>query len=295
MLEDLSTEKSNPKTMSLDEMSTSEILSEMNTEDALISRVVGSQLRTIKKVVDDIVYSLNNSGRLVYIGAGTSGRLGVLDAVECEPTFGAGESEIIALIAGGPQAMFHAQEGAEDSEALGREDLKKINLTEMDTVVGITASGRTPYVIGAINYAKEINASLAGITCNRNTEIAKITQNCVELNVGPEILTGSTRLKAGSAQKMVLNMLSTVSMIKVGKVYGNLMVDLHATNEKLIDRAIRIIKDTTGVSSSVALSELKKANGSTKVAIVALLRDISPTRARELIEKNGGFIRGIVR
>lgn len=294
MLENLSTEKQNPNTMNLDQMDTSDILREMNLEDSQIYLAVQAQIPVITRMINDIVHSLKSGGRLIYMGAGTSGRLGVLDAVECEPTFGVDSSQIFGLIAGGEKAMFHAVEGAEDSFELGQQDLENARLSENDTVIGITASGRTPYVLGGIDYAKKIGASVGGVTCNSGSELAQHAPNCAEIVTGPEILTGSTRLKSGTAQKMVLNMISTISMIRFGKVYGNLMVDLHATNEKLVDRAIRIIKRATNVSNEKAEEMLKKANYETKPAIVAILQSVSVKDAYKLLDENNGFVRKIV-
>lgn len=289
MLESLSTEKTNPSTTNLDRMSVSEILQEMNREDKTIPAAIKSQLPKIESIVDDVVDSLRSGGRLIYIGAGTSGRLGVLDAVECEPTFGVSPDQIFGLIAGGQSAMFKAVEGAEDSAELGAGDLKKVHLQANDTVIGIAASGRTPYVIGGLQYAKEVHASVAGVVCNLHSKIAGVVSNCVELDVGPEILTGSTRLKSGTAQKMVLNMISTTSMVKLGKVYGNLMVDLKASNVKLIDRAVRIIIKTTGVSQEDALTTLKAANMNTKVSIVMLKKKVQADEAVKLLDDNDGM------
>ena len=259
MLENLSTEHRNEKTMKLDEMSIKEVLQSMNEEDRTVALAVEKEIEQIEKVVQTVIKSFEEEGRLIYIGAGTSGRLGILDAVECPPTFGTDDKMVQGFIAGGLKAFTKAVEGAEDREELAEEDLKSIGLNEKDTVIGIAASGRTPYVIGGLKYAQSVGASTASISCNKNAEISKYANLNVEVETGAEILTGSTRLKAGTAQKLVLNMISTASMIGVGKVYKNLMVDVQSTNEKLVERSKRIIVEATGASYEVAAEYYEKA------------------------------------
>ena len=244
-LDKLTTESRHPETMNLDGMSLAEMLAKMNQEDRKVPVAVELALADIEAVVKAAIASFKQGGRLIYMGAGTSGRLGVLDAAECVPTFGVSPEMVVGLIAGGEQAMTVAVEGAEDSTVLGKEDLVALNLTAKDTVVGIAASGRTPYVIGALEYATQVGASTATIACNLNSEISQYSQMPIEVDCGPEVLTGSTRLKAGTAQKLILNMISTASMIGIGKVYQNLMVDVQATNEKLEERSKRIIMEAT--------------------------------------------------
>ena len=228
---------------------------------------------------------------MIYVGAGTSGRLGILDAVECVPTFGVSPDLVQGFIAGGMKAFTVAVEGAEDSVYLGEEDMKSINLTENDTVIGIAASGRTPYVIGALNYARELNAKTAAISCNKNAEISKHAELVIEIETGPEVLTGSTRLKAGTAQKLVLNMISTASMIGIGKVYENLMVDVLSTNEKLTERSKRIIMEATEVDYETAATYYEKAQHHVKTAIVMILLECSYNEAVQKLTESNGFVR----
>ncbi|MFJ7991670.1 N-acetylmuramic acid 6-phosphate etherase [Peribacillus frigoritolerans] len=291
MLEHLTTESRNEKTMSLDEMGTLEFLEVMNEEDIKVAHCVKKELPQISKAVDMIVEAMNKNGRLIYMGAGTSGRIGLLDAVECPPTFNTDPSEVVGLIAGGEKAFIKAVEGAEDSFELGPEDLKKIELTNRDVVVGIAASGRTPYVIAGLEYANQVGAGSVSISCNKGSEIGKIAKVAIEVVNGPEVLTGSTRLKAGTSQKFVCNMLSTASMVGVGKVYGNLMVDLQLTNEKLVERAKRIIMDATDCSYEIADEFLEKAHAQPKIAIVMILTNVSYEEASNRLVKAQGFIR----
>ncbi|BDR57146.1 N-acetylmuramic acid 6-phosphate etherase [Xylocopilactobacillus apis] len=290
-LESLSTEKSNPKTSELDKMSALEIVTIMNEEDQNVPKAIQNVLPEIAQAVDLIVKGFNAGGRLFYIGAGTSGRLGVLDAAECVPTFGTEPEMVQGLIAGGMKAMTIAVEGAEDDIDLGRQDLIDHQLTENDTVVGIAASGRTPYVIGGLEYAKEINAGTIALSCNHNSEISKHAEVGIEVVAGPEVLSGSTRLKAGTSQKLVLNMLSTASMVRIGKTYGNLMVDVRPTNEKLVERAKKMIITVTGVDEKTAESALKESNNSVKVAIVMILNQVSAKEAKKELTVANGFIR----
>lgn len=291
MLEKLSTEKRNNKTMHLDEMSLKEILEMMNEEDNSVPAAIANELAHIEKVVESVIQSLKLGGRLIYVGAGTSGRLGVLDAVECVPTFGVSPETVLGFIAGGMEAFTTAVEGAEDSVEKGALDMKSAMVSDKDTVVGIAASGRTPYVIGALDYAKEKGASTAAISCNKDAEISKHAEMVIEVDTGPEVLTGSTRLKAGTAQKLVLNMISTASMIGVGKVYQNLMVDVQSTNEKLIERSKRIIMEATQVDYETAGKYYKEANAHVKTAIVMILLQCSYEEAVRNLEESGGFIR----
>ncbi|MDI6679163.1 N-acetylmuramic acid 6-phosphate etherase [Bacillus wiedmannii] len=291
MLENLSTEHRNEKTMNLDEMSIKEVLQSMNEEDRTVALAVEKEIEQIEQVVQTVIQSFEREGRLIYIGAGTSGRLGILDAVECPPTFGTDNKMVQGFIAGGLKAFTKAVEGAEDREEFAEEDLKSIGLNEKDTVIGIAASGRTPYVIGGLKYAHSVGASTASISCNKNAEISKYAKLNVEVETGAEILTGSTRLKAGTAQKLVLNMISTASMIGVGKVYKNLMVDVQSTNEKLVERSKRIIVEATGVSYEVAAEYYEKAERSVKAAIVMVLLQCEYGEALEKLKEAKGFVK----
>ncbi|MDD1368774.1 N-acetylmuramic acid 6-phosphate etherase [Bacillus sp. MHSD_36] len=291
MLENLSTEHRNEKTMNLDEMSIKEVLQSMNEEDRTVALAVENEIEEIEKVVQIVIKSFEEEGRLIYIGAGTSGRLGILDAVECPPTFGTDDKMVQGFIAGGLKAFTKAVEGAEDREELAEEDLKSIGLNEKDTVIGIAASGRTPYVIGGLKYANSVGASTASISCNKNAEISKYAKLNVEVETGAEILTGSTRLKAGTAQKLVLNMISTASMIGVGKVYKNLMVDVQSTNEKLVERSKRIIVEATGVSYEVAGEYYEKAERNVKAAIVMVLLRCEYGEALKKLKEAKGFVK----
>ena len=290
-LEHLTTERRNENTMGLDEMSVTEALQKMNQEDQKVALAVEKELGSIEPVIKAIIRSFNQGGRLIYMGAGTSGRLGVLDAAECVPTFGVEPEMVQGLIAGGAQAMTVAVEGAEDSKELGRQDLVNLNLTDKDVVVGIAASGRTPYVIGALEYANSVGAATASLACNKQAEISKYAQMPIEVDAGPEFLTGSTRLKSGTAQKLVLNMLSTISMIGIGKVYNNLMVDVKPTNEKLIERSKRIIMEATGCEYAVAEQTFLAADQNVKLAIVMILTESSKSEAEKKLAKANGFIR----
>ncbi len=291
MLENLTTETRNVKTMNLDEMSITEFLTVMNEEDAKVAIAVKEEIPNIAKAVEAIVESKNNGGRLIYIGAGTSGRIGLLDAVECPPTFGTDSSEVVGLIAGGEKAFIKAVEGAEDSFELGVSDLKGISLTSKDIVIGIAASGRTPYVIGGLEYANELGAKTIAVCCNKGSAVGKVANIAIEVVNGPEVLTGSTRLKAGTSQKLVCNMLSTASMVGIGKVYGNLMVDVQLTNEKLVERAKRIIMEATGCDYVTAEKYLSFADNKPKVAIVMILTGLSKDEAINKLEENKGFVR----
>jgi N-acetylmuramic acid 6-phosphate etherase len=290
-LSDLTTETRNEETMNLDELSTAEILKIMNSEDQKVAQRVGKVLPDITQAVKQIILSFNKKGRLFYIGAGTSGRLGVLDAAECVPTFGTDPKMVQGLIAGGIKAMTIAVEGAEDSPELGAKDLQSQNLTNKDIVAGIAASGRTPYVIGGLDYAKKVGAATISLACNDHAKISKHADINIEISVGPEVLTGSTRLKSGTAQKLVLNMLSTASMIGIGKVYKNLMVDVKPTNAKLVERSKRIIMEATDVSYTVANDMFEKAGKDVKLAIVMILTDVDLNEAKKRLQVAKGFVR----
>ncbi len=290
-LEKLTTEQRNPKSLRLDEMSISQACELMNQEDQTVAFAVEKELSNIKQVIEKVIFSFNNGGRLIYMGAGTSGRLGVLDAAECVPTFGVDPSMVVGLIAGGEKAMTLAVEGAEDSKELGGEDLKNLALTKNDLVIGIAASGRTPYVIGGLDYATTIGATTATISCNKNAEISKHAQFPIEVDCGPEFLTGSTRLKSGTAQKLILNMISTISMIGIGKVYNNLMVDVKPTNEKLVERSKRIIMQATEADYDTAAKYFEAAEQDVKLAIVMILTNSSKTEAAAKLKYANGFVK----
>ncbi|QQK71372.1 N-acetylmuramic acid 6-phosphate etherase [Pectobacterium versatile] len=287
----LVSETRNPATMALDQLSTLEMMHAFNQEDRKVPEAIALVLPAIAEAVDLAAASLQEGGRLIYLGAGTSGRLGVLDASECPPTFGVPHGLVIGLIAGGPGALLKAVEGAEDDPALGEVDLKALNLTAADMVVGLAASGRTPYVIGALRYAHDVGCRTAAISCNPHSPIAQEAQVAISPVVGPEALTGSTRLKSGTAQKLVLNMISTGAMVKLGKVYQNLMVDVKATNVKLLDRACRIVVEATGAEREQAQQALVQADNEVKPAILMLLANIDVAAARERLKQHNGYLR----
>ncbi len=295
MLEKLGTEQRNSHTMSLDTMSIADVLLAMNQEDASVIKIIQGQLPKIEETVNAVIDSFQKGGRLIYVGAGTSGRLGILDAVECVPTFGVSPDMVVGLIAGGLKAFTKAVEGAEDNPELGVEDLKAITLNETDTVIGIAASGRTPYVIGALDYARQTAAHTVSISCNEGAEMSNHAEIVIELPTGPEVLTGSTRLKAGSAQKMVLNMISTAAMIGIGKAYQNLMIDVQATNLKLQERSKRIIMEATGADLHTATNIYKTSGKDVKTATVMILLDCTKEQATERISATGGFVRKAIR
>lgn len=290
-LEKMATEMRNAGTMALDEMTPIEIITVMNHEDERVAKVVKGALPQVAKAVEWTTKSLQTGGRIIYIGAGTSGRLGILDASECPPTFGVSYDCVVGIIAGGKEAFIKAVEGAEDNPDLGRDDLIGIHLTSKDTVIGIAASGRTPYVLGAMAYAKETGCRTVAIVCNENMEMSRAADIGIELLTGPEILTGSTRLKAGTAEKMVLNMISTASMVGIGKVYENLMVDVQQTNEKLVCRAENIVMEAVSCSREDARKALGEADGDAKLAITRMLLNCNIARARKLLEGASGKIR----
>lgn len=287
----LMTEHRNERTMNLDELSTEDFVTVMNDEDKLVPEAIAHEKKVIASVIDTVIEAFKNGGRLFYIGAGTSGRLGVLDAAECVPTFGVSRDEVIGLIAGGSKAMTEAIEGAEDNFKIAEVDLKEHILTEKDVVIGLAASGRTPYVIGGLKYAKSVGAKTAAIACVKDSEIVDIADTAIEIEVGPEILTGSTRLKSGTAQKLVLNMISTGAMVGIGKVYENLMVDVKPTNNKLRQRALNIISEIVEVPIEKSEQLFREARGNVKTAIVMGLHDISYSEATKRLKKADGFIR----
>ena len=287
----MSTEQINPKTIELDKMSIREALSVMNEEDHKVPAAIKEAIPQIEKAIEAVIEAFNNGGRLIYIGAGTSGRLGVLDAVECPPTFGTDPSQVVALIAGCDKAVVNAVEGAEDSTSLAETDLENIQLSEKDVVIGITASGRTPYVIHGIKFAKEKGCKTVGIACNKHSELGQVADIAIEVVVGPEVVTGSTRLKSGTAQKMILNMISTLSMVGIGKVYKHLMVDVQQTNLKLEARAINIVVSATDVNYERAKEVLQQADGSVKLAITMILLNCDKVTAKEKLKEANGFIR----
>ncbi|MCF0113717.1 MAG: N-acetylmuramic acid 6-phosphate etherase [Erysipelotrichaceae bacterium] len=289
-IRNLGTEQRNEKTSELDSLSTLEILQIMNDEDYNVVKAVGRALPQIEAVVKQMIKTLENGGRVIYTGAGTSGRTGIIDAVECGPTFGCTD-EFLGLIAGGYGAIFKAVEGAEDSEELGIQDLKENNFSSKDLFVGVAASGRTPYVIGGIKYAKELGATTACVCCNINTKIGSLVDYPIEVNAGPEVLTGSTRLKSGTCQKIIINMLSTTTMIGLGKVYKNLMVDVLATNEKLVERCRNIVMNATGCDYSKADEALKITNNQCKEAIVMIELGVGHEEAKEKLAKAKGWVR----
>ena len=285
------TEKRSPQTANIDRLSTLAMLEVMNDEDTTVPGAVRRVLPAIAQAVDAIVEHLRRGGRLLYVGAGTSGRLGVLDAVECVPTFNTDPETVQGIIAGGPLALTHAAEGAEDDRAAGYAEMVARNVSERDVVVGIAASGRTPYVIGALEAANAAGAATVAISCNEPAPMLDIAGIPIAVLVGPEIITGSTRLKSGTAQKLILNMLSTASMIRLGKVYQNLMVDMRVTNQKLMQRAQRIVAEITGVSSEEAGKLLEQTGHEVKTAIVVALLGVSPEAARARIAAAGGVLR----
>ena len=290
-LERLLTEKRNPDTKNIDMLSTLEIVSAIQREDEKVAAAVKMTLPDVAASVELIVDALKRGGRLFYLGAGTSGRLGVLDAAECPPTFSTEPELVQAIIAGGNAAMFQAVEGAEDDSQQARLDLQSRGLKPQDAVVGLSASGRTPYVIGGLRYAKQIGAVRLAVVCVPDAEMAADAQITMAALVGPEVIAGSTRMKAGTAQKMLLNMLSTATMVRLGKTYGNLMVDVRATNAKLTARVQRMVKDVTGASEQEVAIALEQAAGSAKTAIVMLLGRCSAQQSVQLLAQAHGSVR----
>lgn len=290
-LSSLTTEARNPRTSSLDNLNSLELVKLINSEDEKVAKAVADVADSIAEAIDIIADRLSHGGRLVYVGAGTSGRLGVLDAVECPPTFNTSPELVVGVMAGGTQGLLKAVEGAEDSRQQGEEDLKDLQLNARDVVVGIAASGRTPYVIGAVDYARRTGAYAIGFYCNRDAELKSHVDLSINPEVGPEVLSGSTRLKAGTATKLVLNMLSTGAMVRMGKTYSNLMVDVRATNEKLNERAGRIIEAITACSNAEARALLRQCDGELKTAVLVYTFDIEPELARLRLRDVNGHLR----
>jgi N-acetylmuramic acid 6-phosphate etherase len=287
----LRTEQVDEKFALLDVMTVDELLHVMNESDTEVPKAIAHVIPTIKIVIDEIIDRMLQGGRLIYMGAGTSGRLGVLDAAELGPTFSVAPTEVLAFIAGGNIALREAVEAAEDNTEISVAELKKINLSAQDIVIGIAASGRTPYVISALKYANEIGALSVGLTSNPGSEITKVAHHAIAVDTGPELLAGSTRLKSGTAQKLVLNMISTITMIRLGKTFGNLMVDLQITNEKLMDRAVRIIQNATGADRISALSALEESGHRVKVAILMILLHVDAPEAEVRLKTASNHIR----
>lgn len=288
------TEQPNPNSTHIDTLSTTDIITTINQEDRKVAIAIEKVIPQIALAVDAITEAIRNGGRLIYIGAGTSGRLGILDAVECVPTFSTSPDLVRGLIAGGEGALINAVEGAEDHPEHGKRDLQALDLTAQDVVCGIAASGRTPYVIGALNYAKELNTKTIAIACNVPSAILDIADIPIGVEVGPEVITGSTRMKSGTAQKMVLNMLSTGTMVKLGKVYGNLMVDVKVTNQKLAIRAQRLVMHLAEVNEQTAQSLLAQCNNEVKTAIVMHKRQVTVDKARELLNQANGLLGEVI-
>lgn len=284
-LEKLSTEENNPNSRDIELQDSLEIVRRINEEDKKVAFCVEKELGSISRLIDAILSRYEKETRIIYIGAGTSGRLGILDASECPPTYGVSFEKVQGIIAGGNEAIFKAKENAEDNPELGKQDLLNINLTENDVVIGLAASGRTPYVLGAIEYANSIGAITGSITCSKSSDLSKVSQYPIEVPVGAEIITGSTRMKAGTAQKMILNMISTTIMIKLGKVFSGYMVDVKTSNQKLIERAKRIIMKTANCDYEKASDALKKSGNDVKTAIVMILLDIDKNMAMEKLNQ----------
>ena len=287
----LVSETRNPQTMDLDALSTLDLVTRFNEQDALVAQAVKATLPQVARAVDAAATALKAGGRIIYMGAGTSGRLGVLDASECPPTFGVPHGLVVGLIAGGPGALLKAVEGAEDNAQLGEDDLVALSLTPHDLVVGLAASGRTPYVIGGLKYARRTGCTTVAISCNPDSPIAHEAEIAISPVVGPEALTGSTRLKSGTAQKLVLNMISTGAMVKFGKVYQNLMVDMKASNIKLVDRACRMLMESTGAPRDEAEAVLRQTDFEVKPAILMILTGLDAQAARARLSAHHGFLR----
>lgn len=286
----LVTEGRNPETYNIDSVSTIKMVEMINEEDKKVAFAVEKEKVNIAKAIDIIADRLSRGGRLIYVGAGTSGRLGILDAVECPPTYGVDPELVQGIIAGGYSAIFKAVEGAEDSFELGEKDLIDKELKECDVVCGIAASGRTPYVIGAMKYAKKVGAAVLSVTMNPDSEMAKLAGLSISVVVGPEVIMGSTRMKAGTAQKMVLNMLTTGAMIRLGKVYGNLMIDVKSSNEKLIARAKRIVMLATGENEEMVEEYLKKTNYNVKLTVLMIKTGLPMETSERLLEESHGYV-----
>ena len=290
-LSQMITEGRNPASQNIDELSTEAMLHVINDEDKKVALAVEAIVPQIAAAVDAICAAFQAGGRLIYCGAGTSGRLGILDASECPPTFGTPREQVIGLIAGGHTAILQAVENAEDNREQGAQDLKDIHFSRHDVLVGIAASGRTPYVLGALAYANELGATTVSITCNPGSAMSQVAAIALTPVVGPEVVTGSSRMKAGTAQKLVLNMLTTGSMIRSGKVYGNLMVDVEATNQKLVQRQVNIVMQATDCDEATASAALTACGGHCKTAILMVLADLAADEAKALLSQHQGFIR----
>lgn len=290
-LSKLMTESRNPASSQIDTLPTLDMLAVINSEDQKVPLAVAATLPEIARVVDLVVEAFANGGRLIYCGAGTSGRLGILDASECPPTYGTPREQVVGLIAGGHAAILQAVENAEDSPQMGEQDLRNLGFNARDVLVGIAASGRTPYVLGAIAYARSVGATAVAISCNPNSEMGQAADIAIEPVVGPEVVTGSSRMKAGTAQKLILNMITTGAMIRSGKVYSNLMVDVEATNAKLIQRQVNIVVEATECSPEEAEEALNQCQRHCKTAIVMILGGLSAPEASAVLSKNKGFIR----
>ena len=294
-LKGMSTETRNQNSMNLDIMTPLEVVTVMNNEDAKVAEAIKPMLPNIAQCVTWAIQSIEAGGRIIYMGAGTSGRLGVLDAVECPPTFGVAPEVVVGLIAGGEKAFVKAVEGAEDSRELGHDDLVNIGLEKRDIVIGIAASGRTPYVLGGLAYAQEIGCHTVAISCNPGSAIGQAAELAIEVVPGPEVLTGSTRLKSGTSQKLILNMISTATMVGCGKAYQNLMVDVMQTNEKLVVRAQNIVMEATGCDRETAREKIELASGSAKTAITMILADCGLEEAKERLTKAKGHVREAIK
>lgn len=293
-LNKIDTERSNPVSAKIDQENTTGILSIINSQDQLVALAVGKVLGDVAQAVDVITEKLSLGGRLIYLGSGTSGRLGVLDAVECPPTFGVDSGLVVGLMAGGSSAFVKAKEGAEDDRKAGEIDLKEIGFSAGDALVGLAASGRTPYVMGGMAYANALGAPVIALTCSSQSEMAKLAQITIAPDCGPEVITGSTRMKCGTAQKMVLNMITTAVMIKLGKVYGNLMVDVKASNKKLQERAVSIVMQATGAGQAEAAEVLDACRGNCKMAIVCIKCSMTYEEAAQALENENGFINRVL-
>ncbi|MEN4532526.1 N-acetylmuramic acid 6-phosphate etherase [Pantoea agglomerans] len=290
-LSQMITEGRNPASQNIDELSTEAMLRVINDEDKKVALAVEAIVPQIAAAVDAICAAFQAGGRLIYCGAGTSGRLGILDASECPPTFGTPREQVVGLIAGGHTAILQAVENAEDNREQGAQDLKDIHFSRHDVLVGIAASGRTPYVLGALAYANELGATTVSLTCNPGSAMSQVAAIALTPVVGPEVVTGSSRMKAGTAQKLVLNMLTTGSMIRSGKVYGNLMVDVEATNQKLVQRQVNIVMQATDCDEATASTALTACGGHCKTAILMVLADLAADEAKALLSQHQGFIR----
>lgn len=290
-LSNLVTESRNHNSENIDTLSTFDMLKVINNEDKKVPLAVEKALPEIAQLVDKVAIAFSQGGRLIYCGAGTSGRLGILDASECPPTYGTSHEMVIGLIAGGHKAILQAVENAEDNIQLGEQDLRQLNFNEKDVLVGIAASGRTPYVIGALNYAKSLGATTGAISCNPESPIAQIADIAITPIVGAEVITGSSRMKAGTAQKLILNMITTAAMIKIGKVFGNLMVDVEATNAKLVERQVRIVMQATECERAIAEQALSQCQRHCKTAILMILANVDAQQAAQMLNQNKGFIR----